>query len=539
MIQLYNATEIDYESNGSTVLMPTVCTIREKAGSNYELSLTHPIDPQGRWQFIQPGAVIKAPVPAQMTESTLTGDTIDVWVIKASAPVRAKPSTPDKISYSAWVNPLNTGNYYSTGDRVSYNGSNYQCIASPRGLAAYYEPSDKKSTNYWQTIASYTGGGEILVTLQKDAEVYFLSEHNQYWLRVMTMKGVEGYIQKASARYDRTVKSEAAAPRAIKEQLFRILDISVNTRTHTVNATAEQVSYDARGAIVGESVLTNQAPGTALALIKNALVVPRDFTLATNLSEEVDGAYTNTHTHQNLISALLDPEGGFVSYYKAKLIRDNWDMFIYRNDKPDRGMRITYGVNLTGVTWNTSADNLITQVMPVAKDADGNDFYISDRYITSPLAETYPVSKMEVLSIDGRIGQDDGQGGVWTEETLSEYMTLEAQKRFDVDNVDKLSVQVKVDYVLLGDTEEYKPYRNLQQLSLYDSVLVSDPNIGLERTLQVSEYTWDAIRKRFISITLGDVFDYSYNTVAGYELANGTIQYSKLSPAAIARLKEG
>lgn len=61
MIQLYNPDNENYENHGDMVLMPIECETESEIGGAWTLSLSHPIDEEGRWKYIEHGAVIKAP----------------------------------------------------------------------------------------------------------------------------------------------------------------------------------------------------------------------------------------------------------------------------------------------------------------------------------------------------------------------------------------------------------------------------------------------------------------------------------------------
>ena len=61
MIQIYNADNTNYDNHGDMVLMPIDCTVSPELGGAWALELSHPIDAEGRWTYIEEGAVIKAP----------------------------------------------------------------------------------------------------------------------------------------------------------------------------------------------------------------------------------------------------------------------------------------------------------------------------------------------------------------------------------------------------------------------------------------------------------------------------------------------
>ena len=61
MIQIYSPANTDYTKNGDMTLMATQCDVHAVLNGAWELELTHPIDADGRWKYIEGGAVISAP----------------------------------------------------------------------------------------------------------------------------------------------------------------------------------------------------------------------------------------------------------------------------------------------------------------------------------------------------------------------------------------------------------------------------------------------------------------------------------------------
>ena len=67
---------------------------------------------------------------------------------------------------------------------------------------------------------------------------------------------------------------------------------------------------------------------------------------------------------------------------------------------------------------------------------------------------------------------------------------------------------------------------------------VKDARSGIDYTIQVAAYDWDAVNQRYNKITLANVFDYGGRDVGGYNLVDGCIRPKKLSPDTITMLKE-
>ena len=85
---------------------------------------------------------------------------------------------------------------------------------------------------------------------------------------------------------------------------------------------------------------------------------------------------------------------------------------------------------------------------------------------------------------------------------------------------------------MLGDTDEYKDYKALETVLLYDYVRVQDERIGLDTTLQVMELEWDANRETVTGLKLSNVTR-TGGTVTGYAIQSGTIRLNKLAGGAV------
>ena len=61
MIQIYVQNNTNFDKHGDITLTPTSCEVTMELNSSWSLTLDHTIDEEGRWKYIEAGAVIKAP----------------------------------------------------------------------------------------------------------------------------------------------------------------------------------------------------------------------------------------------------------------------------------------------------------------------------------------------------------------------------------------------------------------------------------------------------------------------------------------------
>ena len=321
----------------------------------------------------------------------------------------------------------------------------------------------------------------------------------------------------------------------ITEQLFRIKTVTVNDENQTVSVTARHVSYDLNGVLIDSVKVVRKAPAEALAWIQQGFMMDYRGVIATDMVEFEDTDYSAEISGKSGMYALLDPDKGVVSVFDAEFRRDNWDLFVMAKTNTDRGFRIRYGNNMKGISWKGSTENLVTRVVPVAKDEDGNDFYLDPvQWVDSQYVNSWPVVYMERMKVNGQVGKDDGTetDTKWTAATLRAEMEKQAQSRFDVDQCDRGVDEITIDFIMLGDTAEYGWLKDLQNLLLYDTVIAINERTGISASMTVCEIEFDIVKKRITAARVANVKAYNVRNVSGFNVLNNSITGDKLTDEA-------
>ena len=468
MITIYGPGAEDTAGLGLGILQPDSCVVTEVAGGRYDLTLTHPITPDGRWQLLKPDAVLKVPVP--LRESPV------IALQQSGRTVTEKVDTPLHAAARA-VTPCPV---YAFAD-----GTGRRALL-PAGTAA--EVLGRK--------------GDLLL---------------------VAAAGVTGYapaeaLEETEAS-PRTVADSAGAytvygaPGQIRPQLFRVTEVTVDTAARQVTARALHIAYDLACAMLTGCDLTasTDALPEQLTALRSAMVGRYDGQLIAGVTD----SYSGDIGWRNPVRALLDPEEGIVRQLRLRVVRDDLDWYLLPDGTVDRGVTVAYGKNLTGLSWTESTEDLVTRIIPVASKG-GERTLTSAVWLDSPRVGDWAVPHVSLL-----------EGGSDADETQ-----LTAAARAELDRgCDTVPAVLTVDFLLLGDTEEYAAYRALQQVYLYDTVTVEHAPTGLKTAARVCGYTWDAILQRYDRLTLGDPFQKEKPLVSGYQLP--------ADPATAARLAAG
>lgn len=532
MISIYDIGNEDFTSNGNAVLTPLKCSHRQVAAGKYDLSITHPLDEHGKWTHIVPDAIIKAPVPVETITNAYSGMEADVYKTNQAAAMREEPREPAPISYSAWV----AGNTYNVGDKVSVSGyshRNYQCIQFDSGSGQVMVPPPNSS--WWKEIADSTSGAPVMINMKTGTELFFVEDAGSGWYKMSTLYGMEGYVKSSQLTYDRHLTPAETQPRKIKTQLFRVRTVNVDSKSRTITATAEHVSYDMSGVLVKDAKIVKKNPAFALAWIEQSFMIDYRGTIATNMTDDENGTYTGEIKGKNAIYALLDPDKGIVSTFDATFRRDNWDVFVLAREETDKFFDMRYRKNMLGVSWNIKNDGSVNRVVPVAKAEDGSDLYLPEMWVDSPLISQQAVIRMERIKVNGQVGKDDGteSGTVWTEEALLEEMRTKAEERFTIDKADQTVHDVTIDFEMLGATDEYRRLRSLENVLLYDKVIAHNDEIKLSIEAEVTEIEFDCIKEKVTALKLSNVSGRNDRTVSGFNVFNNSITGDKLTDDAI------
>lgn len=512
-ICIYDPKCRDFTTNGLGILHPLECTIKEQAAGEYELSLVHPIDDTLRWAQISNGCIIKAPAPVR--ESPLYESTEDII-----------QGTTAKV----------TRNVYTANTRRMYlrdwpDGSATRLYSLPVGTAV--------------VLLEYDG--------IKWARVTKVSNGETGWCPI-------GGLSYAYSFEETVSNSQVVGKRAIslqqsRDQLFRIYEVQQDTELKIVSAKAMHIFYDQRNNLLNAPYEPRNVPASdVISIMQDNLLNENEFRIhAEHLHTKVTGGFGFKNTVENL----LDPEEGIASQAKAIVIRDNFDTFLLEDQERDTGVTVRRKKNLIGVIVTKDDSDVVTRIVPVGKDQNGNPLFIPNRYVDSPRINDYPHPRAAKIEYDVSIGTPDADNAdkVFPNAYLA-MLELERLAKQDFENgIDLPTYGMEVDFVLLQNTPEYANFASLQAVHLYDTVTAIDELIGLKAKVRVTAYEWDAIIRQYKSITLGELRDlqqtvYSYNipsgslngnkvinnTLDGAALRNLSVEYAKISNAAIKQL---
>lgn len=190
-------------------------------------------------------------------------------------------------------------------------------------------------------------------------------------------------------------------------------------------------------------------------------------------------------------------EGSVLDQFGGEYEWDNYTVKLWRN----RGVQtpqvtLRYGKNITDISQEEYISNTITGICPYWQDTEGTTVVtLTQKVVESPYATNYPFKRTIAVDFSQEF-----------ETAPSELQLLaKAEDYLDKEGIGVPTVSIKLSFVNLADTEEYKDIAPLQNVELCDRVSVQFEKLGIGTTAKIVKTVYDVLAERYTSVEIGSV----------------------------------
>lgn len=293
------------------------------------------------------------------------------------------------------------------------------------------------------------------------------------------------------------------------EQLFRIKN--KEKRDSGVSAELTPIFLDAKEDCFLLDVRPTEKNGQDALDIMTA---PNKMYSAKSDIKKLSTAYYQT---KNLIEAINgNDENSFINRWGGEILYNNYQITIDDHVGGDYGVQVLYGKNIVKDGFSETIDmtEVATRIIP--KSYNGYMIAGDAPWIDSPLIEKYPTVHYKVMSFEdvkmrADASEDDETNGTIicdTQEQIEGALKKKCEEQYAA-GVDKPKITIKADMELLQNTELYEDVKELEVVSLGDTVHCKHSKLGIVSDARVIELEWDAVRNKLTSATLGE-FQYNF-----------------------------
>lgn len=236
------------------------------------------------------------------------------------------------------------------------------------------------------------------------------------------------------------------------------------------------------------------ACNSTLQALKSNAAESCPFTFWTNVTTV--SSYKQT-APASIRSRLGGVEGSVLDQFGGEYEWDNYTVKLHSaRGVQTPSVTLRYGKNITDLNQEEEINNVITGVCPYWMDSEGgNVVTLPEKTVDSSTASSYPFKRTVPLDLSSD----------WEEAPTQAQLRARAQAYVNSSGIGIPKVNIKVSFVNLADTEEYKDVAALQAVSLCDYVAVQFEKLGISTQAKVVKTVYNVLLDRYDSIEVGSL----------------------------------
>lgn len=236
------------------------------------------------------------------------------------------------------------------------------------------------------------------------------------------------------------------------------------------------------------------ACNSTLQALKSNAAESCPFTFWTNVTTV--SSYKQT-APASIRSRLGGVEGSVLDQFGGEYEWDNYTVKLHSaRGVQTPSVTLRYGKNITDLNQEEEINNVITGVCPYWMDSEGgNVVTLPEKTVDSSTASSYPFKRTIPLDLSSD----------WEEAPTQAQLRARAQAYANSSGIGIPKVNIKVSFVNLADTEEYKDVAALQAVSLCDYVAVQFEKLGISTQAKVVKTVYNVLLDRYDSIEVGSL----------------------------------
>jgi phage minor structural protein len=261
-------------------------------------------------------------------------------------------------------------------------------------------------------------------------------------------------------------------------QLFRIYNISKDSKAGVIYANARHIFYDLLNYMIEDKTAANKTCQQALDIMIADMGADSIYTVESDISDLKNQSVVKKNGVEAIFLLLNEWQG--------ELIRDNFTIKINTAMGSDNGVQIRYGKNIIGINETIDCDNVVTKIYPVG----ANGITLPEKHLINAAWQgtDYPsFALLKIVEFSDAETESDLRSG--------------AQTYLDEHSVPEVNYQI--DFLKLGETTEYKNYKSLEEVDVGDIVTVKHDVLGIDLKVKVIGIEKDILSAKNTKVELG------------------------------------
>ena len=241
----------------------------------------------------------------------------------------------------------------------------------------------------------------------------------------------------------------------------------------------------------------------ALSALKSGAITNCPFSFSSNVFKE--GTWQNEKT-QSIRSLLGGQDGSVLDTFGGEYKWNRWAVSLLTARGSSIPVTLEYGKNLTDLQQEENIESTYTSVICSWSQEleDGSIKEVHGSLVYTDNHDLFPFDRTLVVD----------KSSDYQEEPSTDVLTSAAESYINSNGVGVPKVSIKISFVNLRDTEEYKDIAPLQTVSLCDTIKVRFDKLGVNTSAKIIKTVYDVLNERYDSIEVGDAKTSLAGTIA-------------------------
>lgn len=264
------------------------------------------------------------------------------------------------------------------------------------------------------------------------------------------------------------------------EQPFRIKRVVKDFEK--INVYAQHIFYDLLNNMVLDTSPTNLTCQSFGEWVLSRTNFATDFTFTSDIGNSASARYVR----RNPIEIIMgDLENSMLNLFGGDLVRNKFTISINVQRGSADGVKLIFGKNINEIKITTDTTSIVTRVLPLGFDG----LMLPEVYVDATNIDDYltpRIAKVEFSNI--KYDPESTEEGVYNNIDDAYVALRNAVTELYDKGINLPSVNIKIDWVELSKTEEYKNYQAIETLHLGDFVTAEILGINYETRVVKTNY---------------------------------------------------
>lgn len=216
-----------------------------------------------------------------------------------------------------------------------------------------------------------------------------------------------------------------------------------------------------------------------------------------SMTSDFDNTYSryNQNEPKQFRACLGGTRGSILDVFSSsgagEYLWDNFSVSFLMHRGTDNGVQLRYAKNITDLQEETNNEDTCTGAIAYWHDTDETVFLYGTTQYT-PFADQVPVKKTVLLDVS---------------EDMEEMPTQAQLDSYALSYVQSLALfkqSIKVSFVDIWNTPEYRDFAQLESVNLCDTVKVIYEPLNITMTQKVIKTKFDVLNERYLEVEIGD-----------------------------------